>query len=361
MVKYISNTIMPLYAESLALGNSDGPLFEKEGWALLSLAREASAYIAKTLAVAGKRVMVPGYTCAVVSSPFRENGWNVAQYAIDENMRINAESFLGLLECFKPDVVVAHPYSGQEFNEMELELLQKAKTQGCFILEDLTQAALSKKRYDFIDAYTGSLRKWFNVPDGAFLESNSIELPDWKNAEENTLFVEGMMQAQYIRGLYFQTDDKELLLISRHMNEVMGEGGERKRPTKAHRMSDFSRRIMSQEDLAAADHQRMKNARYLYEHLKDSPNCKMVFSDVSDITTGPLWLPVYADDPVKFRDTYLRPYKIAGVRQWLDGDYRTGIVSPSVDGLFHKLMHIPVSQHYTEEDMQVIADAINGK
>lgn len=352
---------MPLYNETLELGNSNGPLFEKEGWAMLSLAREASVYIAKKLDATGKRVMVPGYTCAVVSSPFRENEWNVAQYAIDENLRINAESFLSLLESFKPDVVVVHPYSGQELNDMELELLRKAKAKGCFVLEDLTQAMFSKNRYDFIDAYTGALRKWFLVSDGAFLESNSIELPDWRNLEENTLFVEGMQQTQYVRGMHFQTYDKNLLEISRHMNAVMGEGAARKQPGEVHRMSDFSRRILAQDDFEAADNQRMKNFHYLYEGLKDCPNCKIAFSDVSDVTTGPLWLPIFVDDPVAFRETYLRAKRIAGIRMWLDGNYRPGVVSPSVDKLYHNLMHIPLSQHYTEEDMQVIVDAIQGK
>ena len=362
-MKRLSNGMMPMFDKQLAAGDSHGPLFWREGWALTALSREGTGYLAEILPGRSKcrKVMAPAYTCDTVALPFLRQGWKAAYFPLDEHLRIRPEPFLEMLDYLQPDAVVAHPYSGQELNGTELELLAAAKAKGAFVIEDLTQCVHTAARYDCIDAYVGSVRKWYGMPDGGFLEMPRTELPDWERAEEHDAYVSGMREAMTARGIYLKTGDRAYLERSCLINEERGEAGEERNPIRLHRMSDYSRRILAQEDMEQASLQRLKNARYLFEHLKDSEACRPVFRDVSDITTGPLFFPIYVENRVFMRSQRLEPNGIDGIPMWMQGDIGFGLHDRVGYNLYFKTVHLPVGQMYTEEDMQYMVDALEGK
>lgn len=358
-MRFISNNIMPLYQEKAALGSSDAPLYTPPaGTQLFSLARESLGVVAKEYAAQAKRVVVPAFTCATVIRPFTQRGWSPAYYDIDENLRINSESFLEVLKNFRPDVVVVHPYCGQDLNGRELDLLKKAKEKGCFVVEDLTQSLFSARRYDFVDVYVGSVRKWFGIPDGSFYTSDKLQAPSMEELEENTDFVTRKKDAMYIRGMYFQNNDLRLKEISERLDGAVGIGGQKGVQAEFHRISDYSRRILAQEDFAGNNCRRMANARYLYERLKDSRHCKVVYKDISDITTGPLWFPFYLKDPVGFRETRLKPKGIEATRMWVPVADPAMVISETVRRQYYETLFLPCGQMFDEADMQRMVDAI---
>lgn len=356
-MKVLTHAIMPLTQEFYELGrNEEAPLFDApEGTVLMSLSRGAFQHVARSLKKPGCRVLVPGYTCVTVPAPFEREGWEVEYFPIDRNMRINSAAFLRLLEDFKPDAIVVHPYYGQDLNEEERTLLRKAKAQGCFIVKDLTQCIGATQKEDFVDAYTGSIRKWFPMPDGAFYYSKVLPMENGE-MEEDVEFVTATRDAMYIRNLHVQTGNKVLGGIASRINKNNGEGKRRGEDVGPFRMSDFSRRILFTQDFEDYDARRQANARYLWENLKDNPLIEMAYSDISDISTGPLFFPFYVKtDNKEFSKEYLTPAQIQGVTMWRNFiEQLPADLVALEDDLYTKLLLVPIGLDYGKEEMDRI-------
>ena len=249
-MKFLDNNISYLYPELMQLGNDpDAPLCQvPEDVCLFATAREGLSYIANSLERPTKRLLAPAYTCETVTLPFVKEGYSCAYYGMDTNLRINEEHFLGLLEYYRPDVIVVHPLYGMDLSENEQALLKKAKEQGCFIVEDLTHSLFSQKRYDFVDAYVGSLRKWFNVPDGGFYESKVLLPPShWQELPEKKEFLELMISNLYLRGVWERGGDPNLRKIFSQLDKIAVQ--ENRRNWDLYRISDFSRRLLCKIDI----------------------------------------------------------------------------------------------------------------
>lgn len=359
-MRFLDNNITYLYPELMQLGNDpEAPLCQlPKHMCLFASAREGLSYIAKTLETPTKRLLAPSYTCETVLLPFTMEGYTCAFYGMDKNLRINEEHFLGLLEHFRPDVIVVHPLYGMDLTQGEQAVLKKAKAQGCFIVEDLTQCIFSEKRYDFVDAYVGSLRKWLNIPDGGYYESKTLPPPEnWQELPERTEFVKLQTANLYLRGLWEQNGDPNLRKIFGHINEIAVR--ENRNSWECYRISDFSRRLLTNMDVKANNQRRIANARYLYEKLKSSKNVEMVYSNVSDISTGPLWFPLYVKgDRDAFRK--LKRFIKNGVYIAVLWPVETPavVVDDTVRDIYDHIMALPCGQMYDECDMQHIVDVI---
>ena len=359
-MRLIDNNIMFLSPELMARGKDEtAPQCQlPENVALFATARNGLSYIARSLKETARRVLIPAYTCATVWLPFTQEGYLCGFYAVDKNLRINEENFLGLLEHFRPDVVVVHPYYGMDLTEKEQALLRKAKEQGCFVVEDLTHSLFSPYRYDFVDAYVGSMRKYFDAPDGGFYESKVLPAPNMEELEEKKDFVKLMTDQLYLRDQWLKTGDKQLRLIAGHLDGLA---------TKANRadwtpcrISDFSRRVLVGQDPKANSERRKANARYLYEKLKNSDKVDMVYSDISDISSGPLWFPLYAKRERKqWCKEVFSPNGVAAIRLWPVEDPAT-VINDDVRYIYDNILVFPCGQMYDEEDMQYLVDLIEG-
>lgn len=357
-MKLINTNTMPLYAGQLALGNDpEAPVcIVPENAALFGVCREGYSHIARAERFAQRRVLLPAYTCETVIYPFREQGWSCAYYPVDANLRMEEAPFLSLLESFRPTLVVAQLLYGMDLTDQEQLLLKKAKETGCFILEDLTHSLFSHKRYDFVDAYVGSLRKWFSVPDGGYYESAVLPAPDMDALEEKTEFVAIMKDAMYLKGLSHAEDDAMLRAISSRLDHAAAKLN--RAQTELHRISDFSGRILAQENAAENERRRLENARFLYENLKDCKAVEMVYSSLKDISTGPLWFPFYCrTDRKEFKAAYLVPNGITGVGLW-PVETQEVLITDTVRRIYQQILVVPCAQMYDLCDMQRIVDAV---
>lgn len=187
---------------------------------------------------------------------------------------------------------------------------------------------------------------------------DTSELPEFED------FVVSMRDAMYISNLFKETGTHRFYVIANHINKLGGEGMCRKVPTELHRMSHFSCRILHGFDFDAYDARRLENARCLWQQLKDSTECDMVYKDVSDITTGPLFFPFYPkSDTTEFAKTRLAPNAIKSVRMWcnqaedncqtLSGDIE------EVTGLYKDMLLVPIGLDFGKEEMDRIVNAIN--
>ena len=257
-MRLIDTNLMFLDAAALARGKDESlPLAQApENVWLLSCARDGLSHIAKTLPTETKRVMIPAYTCDTVALPFIAEEWTCGYFAVDKHMRIDPDHFRGMLRYFKPDVVVMHPYYGMDLNESEQALLKEAHDQGCFVVEDLTHSLFSSRRYDFVDAYVGSVRKWINVADGGFYESTVHPGPNMEELEEREDAVKYAKDQLYLRDQWLKTGDNNLRLIAGRLDRLLVAAN--RNGWGPYRMSDFSRRLLVGEDPSSRTARRSK-------------------------------------------------------------------------------------------------------
>lgn len=349
-------SIFPLTNEDMTLMTKGAPLSTKNGNRVnFSLCREAIYAVAKKYDYTKKKVLIPAYTCQTVIDPFIQQGWECYFYNININLRIDLEDLLYKCESFNPTILVVHPYYGVELNKAELEVLKSIKQKGVVLLEDITQCIHTKTRPDVFDYFTGSYRKWYKVPDGGFLESDYLDyisIPD----EENTSFVSKQMDAMYLRGKYFDTKDELIKSISIRLNkDAVSEIG---RLIQCHKMSDFSMAVMNTEDENKSIEQRFKNYQYLYDNLWQSEQIKFVCNDINEVTTAPLYFPIYVIDRASLQKKLASQHIYAPVLWPVHND--DVLINENIKKIYSTILMIPIDQRYDHKDMIRIVNVING-
>lgn len=322
-----------------------------EGAAYFSLCREALLMVARHYGYVQKRILLPAYTCQTVIDPFLQLGWDVCYYHITRQLRIDTESLLSEYDRFSPALCVAHPYYGADLNEKELQALSVIKEKGCVLIEDLTQCVFSTQRNPVFDFFIGSYRKWFPIPDGAFLVGQNVmtdEMP------ENGKFVQAMSDAMYLRGTFHQTGDENIKEISRRVGNVAI--GHISGSIEPHRMSDFSIGLLSLIDIDETKRKRLENYQYLYEHLHGCDDCEPVGRDIEEVTCAPLFFPIYVKDRAAFQKK-LAQQEIYAPVLW-PVHTPAVMINDSIKRIYDEILMLPIDQRYGVNDMQRMVDVI---
>ncbi|PID90764.1 MAG: hypothetical protein CSA97_01270 [Bacteroidetes bacterium] len=247
--------------------------------------------------------------------------------------------------------VVLHPFYGRELSQEEEEVLSQLSADGGLVILDMTQGIFSDKRYDFVDYYVGSLRKWFPMPDGGYLEANGALLPSVEELKENVPFVSDQRDAMYLRGQYFRSGDAGLKCISVRLNKR----AEGQSLDDIHRMSDFSLGVFAGVDIDATYRVRMDNFAQLFE-LRSSA-CRVArspFASLDLVATSPLYFPMYVEDVLSVQ-SFFAGEGIYCPRLW-PVDYPEVLVSDGVRYIYEHLLCVPVDQRYGAVEMQQIVN-----
>ena len=322
---------------------------------MYSLCREAFYDICIRHGDPNKKVLIPAYTCQTVITPFEEAGWACCFYSIKRDLHIDIEHFKVLTEQEKPGIVVVHPYYGMGLNEQESEALRQVGKRGATVIMDLTQGIFADPKYDFVDFYVGSSRKWFPIPDGAFLRVNKVDSFSPVFPDENNEFVTMQADAMFLRKQYFRSGVKQLKTISIRLNKLANSSVVHS--IKPHRMSSFSLELLQQQDFEEVQSKRQENFSYLYGHLNQSDEFRFVCPDLCALMTAPLYFAVYSSNRNLLQKA-LADNDIYAPVLW-PVENRDLLISEDVRYIYDHLLAIPCDQRYDEEDMSRIVDVIN--
>ena len=102
---------------------------------------------------------------------------------------------------------------------------------------------------------------------------------------------------------------------------------------------------------------RMNNYRFLFEHLQQQAVCRLVKQDISELTTAPLFFPIYVQNRVALQAKLCANSIFAPVL-WPVQTPEI-LVNSTIKEIFDTILMIPCDQRYTEEDMQFVVDVIN--
>ena len=312
-----------------------------------SLCREALLVIAWHLKDSNKRVLLPAYTCQTVIDPFVESGWTVDFYNITKQLRIDKKDLIDKSDSFTPSLCVVHPYCGADLRDDELDALLLCKKNGCVMVEDLTQCIFSKQYSEIFDFFVGSYRKWFPIPDGAFLIGEGINSVDMT---ENTDFVQLMSDAMYLRGIYNIHKDPNVKEISRRVGNMALKHISGK--IAPHKMSDFSNGLLSKEDWELVQSRRMSNYSFLYDTIRNLGYCHSVDRKMDEISCAPLFFPIYAENRSELQ-SFLAKKEIFAPVLWPVYS-KSAIINDDISYIYNHILMLPCDQRYSREDMERI-------
>lgn len=323
-----------------------------EGAVYFSLCREALLAIVQKYRESEKKILLPAYTCQTVIDPFLQEGWEIEYYNINRKLRIDTGDLKSKYAAYKPTICLTHPYYGADLNHEELDALSDLKKDGCILVEDLTQCVFSTQRSDIFDYFIGSYRKWFPIPDGAFVIGKDLYV---EGLAENIDFVQPMADAMYLRGAFHHTGDNNLKEISRRAgNEAISHISGTIEP---HLMSELSQYLLSRIDIESTKKKRFSNYRYLFDHIQKSRICEPVDRDIDELTCAPLFFPIYVKDRSIFQKKLAQQEIYAPVLWPVHTE--SVVINDGIKRIYDEILMLPIDQRYGENDMKRVVEVID--
>ncbi|MCK9453172.1 MAG: hypothetical protein M0Q90_15865 [Bacteroidales bacterium] len=291
----------------------------------LNTGRNAFEYVLR--AKKYKKVYLPYYTCDVMLEPIKKLQLDYEFYNIDE-------IFFPIFDFSKVkplDVFVYTNYFGICDNQVQ-EVSQKCKN----LIIDNSHAFFAKPLAAADTFY--SPRKFFGLPDGAYLYTNKeleIELE-----QDNSLNRFGHLLGRVEEGAetyYNIFKENDISLIGQ--------------PIKV--MSKLSKRLLHSIDYKHIAIQRIRNFLYLHEVLKD--HNQLHFELKSDIV--PMVYPLLIDDGSSLKKGLLQN-KVFIATYWPNvlGWLKDEVFFEKY--LYNNLIPLPVDQRYNEKEMLKIINLL---
>lgn len=290
----------------------------------LNTARNAIEFILRLRKY--KRVLLPGYICNSVLEPIEKLGLNYVFYSIDK-------SLLPTITNHDDDTcIIIVNY----FGLLEREIVEFSKL-NLNVLIDNSQAFFSEALDGLDTVY--SPRKFFGVPDGAYLCSSiSSEM----HIEEDVSYEKSIHLLKRI-----DLSPEEGFLDFREAQKALSF-----QPIR--RMSKLTQALLSSIDYEFVRKRRNENFFFLHENLRDKNELTELIE--SEAIDGPMVYPFMTRDP-SLREK-LRNNRIYVATYWNDVFERAD--ENSLEWQLAKYMiPLPVDQRYSKEDMMRILNIIN--
>ena len=255
-----------------------------------------------------KVAFVPSFTCHVCVEPFTEAGYDVFPYPVKLDLTIDWGKFRKLVVEYQPTVILVHGYFG--FNtlkdaDVEIEWL---KQKGIILIEDLTHGMWGSFAHLDVPYHIGSIRKWFETPDGAFVQGLHKNLSSCKDDEALvTAKIKGMeAKGEFLASNSANANYRELQLQAEELLDQRRE---------TFRMSDKSICILNTYDVNEVMQIRRENYRCLHDALRTFPQLLSVVGEVSQNET-PFQIPVYVREGRKELQQHMVANKIYPTIIW---------------------------------------------
>lgn len=284
----------------------------------LNTGRSALLYILKYKNI--EKLYIPYYLCDVIYETLKKNNYKYEFYRITKDFLPDFNN-----ELLENEYLYIVNYYGQLSNEKILQLKEKYKN----IIIDNTHAFFQKPLEKVDTIY--NCRKWFGVPDGAYL-STEISL----NEKIKVDF----------------SKDRMIHLLGRYEGKasdyykVFQEIDEKFKEESIKQMSKLTQNIMGAIDYEKVKRIRKENYQYLHKQFKDINKLKLNKGEV------PFCYPLYLENAEGIRE------KLAANKIYIPILWPNALKENKEKSIEYKytknILPIPCDQRYTIESMKYI-------
>ncbi len=294
-----------------------GSLYHEEAKAL-NCGRNCLAYLIETKGI--KKIRLPYFLCSSVSKVCGKYGVEVRYYHIDPYLRPVAEFGLSEDEWL---------YVVNYYGQLSQEEITALKHRFGRVILDNSQSYFQRPNEKIDTLYT--CRKYFGVPDGAFLYTD-------KSLERELPQDESFERIHYIMGRFERTAG-EFYKESADNNHFFAD-----EPVK--KMSKLTENLLRSYDYDRIARRRTENFEFLHEHLEARNGLKL------NVPKGAFMYPLYLENGAEIKKE-LCSMKIFVPTLW--GDVFDICKENSLEySLAKNIVPLPVDQRYGREDMEYI-------
>lgn len=325
---------------------------------LFSIGREAIAHILQTNRFEKKTALLPVFTCFTVLDPFIQEGWELHFYRYRRNLTVDDDYFLEVYRQSRPSLCLFQALSGFGFTENEQKLIAYAHQNRSMTVVDQTQDVYNSQSDPAVDYYCGSLRKWYPFPDGSFLYSEKHLIGGCDALLENNIYRTAMGLCMFARHLDSRYNDPFFGYLYDFMwdfsvSYIAGTS------IAAHTMSDYSRKVLRQQNEALNTKKRIENFRYLYQCIKGLSTVTPAFGELDRLQSVPLSFPVYTQNRSDF-NAFLKARGVRTQILWGVPPYIKAHVpfDKETAYTYRHILSLPCDQRYDLDDMKKMAAII---
>lgn len=291
---------------------------------MLSTARQCLEYILRAREY--KRIYIPYYTCDALLEPITKMNIEYKFYHIDNNLDPIFNKYLDYNEA-----LLYTNYFGLKQTTV-ISLSKQYKN----LIIDNAQAFFAPP-LENIDTFY-SARKFFGVPDGAYLYTNNVLEKSWPTFIPTSNIQHLLGRITHSAEMYFENFKESELNFSN---------------MEIHKMSIISERILKSLNYQQIIKKRRENYTWLYHKLNGFNKINFNISYTDD---APMMYPLWINKTdlrqklISYRIFIPQFWKC--VQDWTDPSQ-----GPEIE-LSEKLYPIPIDQRYNIEEMNYIIDHI---
>lgn len=320
----------------------------ERGVTLLSTCRSAISTVLNHVGQ-GKRALVPSFTCHSVVSPFVDAGYQVKGYPLNENLQIDIEELSSIVDSFRPDVILIHGYFGFDTVGGASKFLKKCRTQGVVVIEDMTQTMFSTFTRPASDYTVGSIRKWFPVPDGAFLSNIRLN-----GLSEDYELAKAKIEAMRAKNNYIVNGNgaKDFMPKFSAAENILDSR------TQPFAISSYTLSALNDVDLYGAAQLRRNNYNLLVARILQHHEISIIFPKATEDVV-PFLLPVYIREGRSEFQKYMAQHNVYPTIIWECPEELEKELYPAVQNIYNNILCFHIDQRYDKGDMSKVADIID--
>jgi|SRR5699024_8093620 len=291
-------------------------------------------------------VYFPAYCCQSMLQPFIDHGVNVIFYDVnyDDGLKFDIN------ENQQCDIFFAMNYFGFSRGRMD-SYIRIFKQRNITVIEDSTHSLLSESPYNNQSDYiVASLRKWFPIISGGLAVNTRKQFVIKQINEMSEEMIEIRKSAMLHKGRYMngiKSIEKRVLLERYSIaNEML------QNDYILYGIDKDSYNILQKIDLDFVVNRRKRNARVLYDSLKENYNFKLFFSDL-DNGDCPLFIPIVFKSSTE-RDSlrrYLIDHSVYCPIHW---PRPAMLIEEDKTNIYDYELSLLADQRYGDTDMQYI-------
>ena len=221
-----------------------------------------------------QEVLMPDFVCDSVTAAAMRANFSVKEYHISTDYELSLKEIETL--CQNINCLYFVHYFGKKPSSDIVAFLKNWIDQGGIVIEDITMSLLSYGDGIGFGTYViASVRKWFPIPDGGLLASETSKLPKEADGHYISRYVELYSLVQQMKREYREGGEKNKELKQTFRSYYQLAIKELFSDFEIYPMSSLSKYYLLNADFNAIHRKRAQNYDYLCERIKYLPGIKV--------------------------------------------------------------------------------------